>query len=115
MPHLNQLAEKFKDKPVRFIAVTEEDETIVAPFLKRRAMKAWVALDSDHSTTKLYANEIFPTTVVIDRDSKIVQITRPKNVTEEMLNEVLDGTQKGIAKDDGNAPKAPTQKPPVRG
>jgi len=78
-------------------------------------MKAWVALDSDHSTTKLYANEIFPTTVVIDRDSKIVQITRPKNVTEEMLNEVLDGTQKGIAKDDGNAPKAPTQKPPVRG
>ncbi|HEY7544991.1 MAG TPA: TlpA disulfide reductase family protein, partial [Blastocatellia bacterium] len=36
MPHLNELADKFKDKPVRFISITYENESIVAPFLKRR-------------------------------------------------------------------------------
>src|SRR5437899_7740869 len=111
LPHLNELADKFKDKPVRFIAVTEENEAIVAPFLKRREMKGWVGLDTDQSVTKLYANEIFPTTVVIDRNSKIVEIARPKSVTEQMLNDLLNGTTKDVAQNNGNGPTPPIQKP----
>src|SRR5262245_37427861 len=36
IPHLNELADAFKDKPVQFIAITDEDEKVVAPFLKRK-------------------------------------------------------------------------------
>ena len=96
---------------MRFIAVTEENEAIVAPFLKRREMKGWVGLDTDQSVTKLYANEIFPTTVVIDRNSKIVEKARPKRVTEQMLNDLLNGTTKDVAQNNGNGPTPPIQKP----
>src|SRR5262245_61215466 len=33
IPHLNDLAEQFKDKPVQFIAVTDEREEVVQNFL----------------------------------------------------------------------------------
>ncbi len=40
MPHLNELTEQFKDKAVKFISITDEDEATVAPFLSRRTIKA---------------------------------------------------------------------------
>jgi uncharacterized protein (TIGR03435 family) len=109
MPHLNDLADKFKDKAVRFIAITEEDENLVASFLKRRTMNAWIGLDSDHSATRVYANEVFPTTILIDRDSKIAQITRPKNVTEEMLNALLSGIVTSPAANEAGVSIAPAK------
>src|SRR5881396_890266 len=42
IPHLNELADHFKDKPVQFIAITDEEEKVVAPFLKRKPIHAWV-------------------------------------------------------------------------
>jgi len=39
IPHLNELADKFKDEPVQFIAVTGEDEKVIVPFLKRKAAR----------------------------------------------------------------------------
>lgn len=52
IPHLNELAEKFKDQPVQFIAITAEDEATVKPFLNKRPIKAWVALDTDKAMNK---------------------------------------------------------------
>lgn len=40
VPHLNKLADQFKDKPVRFIAITAEAAAAVEPFLKRRPIHA---------------------------------------------------------------------------
>jgi thiol-disulfide isomerase/thioredoxin len=31
--HLNELADQFKDRPVQFIAVTDEGEKVIGPFL----------------------------------------------------------------------------------
>src|SRR5438552_1466601 len=44
MPHLNDLAEKFKDRRLQVIAITDESESFVAPFLQRRVIKGWVGL-----------------------------------------------------------------------
>src|ERR1700679_2534416 len=45
IPHLNDLAEQFKGKPVVFISVTSENEDVVRFFLKKHPMKTWVGLD----------------------------------------------------------------------
>jgi thiol-disulfide isomerase/thioredoxin len=45
--HLNELAEKFKDQPVQFISITDEDEATITLFLrqklvaKRHARSTW--------------------------------------------------------------------------
>src|SRR4051794_18336148 len=52
IPHLNELAERFKDKEVVFISLTDEPRTTVEPFLKRKPIKGWVALDTDHQASE---------------------------------------------------------------
>jgi thiol-disulfide isomerase/thioredoxin len=49
IPHLNELADKFKDQPVQFIAVTAENEATIKSFLTKRPIHAWVVLDTDRA------------------------------------------------------------------
>jgi thiol-disulfide isomerase/thioredoxin len=89
MPHMNELAEKFKDKPVRFIAVTNENRLVVERFLQQRRMRAWVGLDTDDSMVRDYGVTSIPHTVVVDKTGKVRAITRPQMLTESFLNELL--------------------------
>jgi thiol-disulfide isomerase/thioredoxin len=65
--HLNELADHFKDRPVQFIAITDEDENIISPFLKKKPIHAWVGLDTDKSMfrtnpcSRTTASAVFPT------------------------------------------------------
>ena len=36
IPHLNELTRKLKDRPVRFISVTDEDRDVISAFLAKR-------------------------------------------------------------------------------
>lgn len=83
--HFNELSEKFKDKPVRFIAVTDDDELTVTRFTKAQPIQGWIGLDNNRATQAVP----FPHTVVIDRNGRIAAITQPKNVTEAVLNDLL--------------------------
>jgi uncharacterized protein (TIGR03435 family) len=90
--HLNEVAEKFKDKPVQFIAVTDEaDESLVAKFLKEQPIRGWVGLDTDGSVFTAYRPGGRPHTVVVDRDGKIAAITHPEDVTAGVLDDLLAG------------------------
>src|SRR6185503_11931309 len=55
IPHLNELADHFKGKPVQFIAITDEQNKVIEAFLKKRAMRAWIGLDTDKSMFKAYS------------------------------------------------------------
>ena len=114
MPHLNELANKFKDRPVRFIAITDENESIVAPFLKRRTMKTWIGLDTNRSTLKAYSVQSFPTTIIIDAIGKVAAITMPKSLTEKVLNGILDGQPMTVAQEKSDLSGTRNQKPIVR-
>jgi thiol-disulfide isomerase/thioredoxin len=70
IPHLNELAGQFKDRPVQFIAITDEDEKVIAPFLKKKPIHAWIGLDTDKSMFKDYGITSIPHTVVVDRAAK---------------------------------------------
>src|SRR6185369_4245287 len=64
LPHWNELVEAFTNKPVQFIAVTDENEGIVSIFLKRNPIRSWVGLDGvGRSSCDLYEIRGIPTVV----------------------------------------------------
>jgi len=55
IPHMNELTDHFKDKPIVFISLTNEKQDKIAKFLKeKRAIHGWVGLDTDGSVMKSY-------------------------------------------------------------
>lgn len=91
IPHMNELADKFKDKPVQFIAITAEDEATIKPFLTKRPIHAWVALDTDRAMNFAYGVKAIPHTVVLDKEGKIAAITYPLSLTEKHIDDLPAG------------------------
>jgi len=97
IPHLNELADRLKDQPVQFIAITDENEKIIAPFLKRRPIHSWVGLNTDKSMFKDYGIAGIPHTVLVDKKGKIVGITHPTMLTEQVVKDALAGKKLALA------------------
>ncbi len=95
-PHLNELVDKFKDDPVRFISITDEPESIVSKCLRKRPLSGWVALDPGNSIGKRYGVEGIPHTIVIDKEGNIASITSPFALTESLIKEVLAGEKVAV-------------------
>jgi len=90
-PHLNELADRFKGKPVQFIFITEESREVVERFLKKREIKSWVGLDTDRSVFRALRVAGIPQTVIIDTEGRIAALTSPEQVTEQVLRDLLAG------------------------
>ncbi len=97
IPHLNQLADKFKDEPIQFISVTAEDEKVVRPFLRRKPIQAWIGLDTDKSMFDDYGVTGIPHTVIVDQNGIIAAVTHPTYLTEGHLRDVLAGKKFTLA------------------
>ena len=92
IPHLNELAEEFKDRPIHFISITdEEDSVLVSRFLQKRRINGWVALDVAGSTFKNYDVLGRPHTILVDAQGILRAITTPQGVTESVLEDLLAG------------------------
>ena len=91
IPHLNDLVEQFKDKPVVFISVTSENEDVVRLFLKNHSMKAWLGLDDYEVLNKAFHVTGIPHAVIVDASGHIAAITHPADLKPEHLEEVLAG------------------------
>lgn len=89
--HLNELADQFKDQPVQFVAITAEDEAVIKPFLTKRPIHAWVALDTDRAMNNAYDIHSIPCTVLVGKDGKIAAITHPMMLKEEHIKDLLAG------------------------
>jgi uncharacterized protein (TIGR03435 family) len=117
IPHLNELADKFKDKPVQFIAITAEDEATIKPFLTKRPIHAWVALDTNRAMNTAYGVRAIPHTVVLGKNGKIAAITYPTMLTEKHIHDLLAGKKIDLkesgAGEETVANKNPNEKPPL--
>lgn len=90
LAHINELAEAFDDS-VQFISITDETEPVVRQFLRHRAIKGWVGLDTDRSAFKVYGVQSIPTTIIVRRDGRVALRTTPERVDAALLRRALEG------------------------
>jgi uncharacterized protein (TIGR03435 family) len=91
IPHLNDLADKLKNEPIQFIAITAEEEKVVRSFLRRKPIHAWIGLDTDKSMFDDYGVTGIPHTVIVDEKGIVAAIAHPTDLTEGLLRDVLAG------------------------
>jgi thiol-disulfide isomerase/thioredoxin len=87
--HRNELADQFKDRPVQFIAVTDEKEASVQCFLQRKAMRAWFRLDTDRAMFRDFAVQGIPRTIVVHAKGVVVRDTYPTVLNAAALSLAL--------------------------
>ena len=91
IPHFNELAEELSDQPVRFLSITDEEESIIEPFLDSQPISGWVGLDLDRSVFRDYAVAGIPATVMVDKEGVIQAVTHPQHVTRAALLDLVAG------------------------
>jgi len=89
IPHLNALADKFRD--VRFLSITDEQPSTVEPFLAKRPISGEVGIDRDGSTFKAYGIEGRPQTVLVDKDGVVRGTLYPTQLTAAVLENFISG------------------------
>lgn len=92
LPHLNELAQQFKNEPIDFISIdTFEPVEVVQRFLKEHAMEGTVATDDQFATSSAYGIEATPTSILVSTDGRVVQVCHPKQVTASVIERLLAG------------------------
>jgi thiol-disulfide isomerase/thioredoxin len=104
IPHLNEVYMKFKDKGLVVIGqnVSERDDSVVAPFVKKMGDKMTyrVALDDktsnkDGQMSKTWmeaaGQEGIPTAFLVDTKGVIAWIGHPMQLKEQVIESVLSG------------------------
>lgn len=88
-PHMNKLVETFKDKPVRFIAVTDEDAAAVEDHLRDHPIKAWIGLDPSRRAFQAFGVRGVPEAFVIDPYGRVALKIHPSWLYESDIAKAL--------------------------
>ena len=91
IPHLNEMADHFKGKPVVFLSVTDESPNVVQAFLSKRPMSGWVGIDADGATFARYGVLGRPQTILIDPQGALRKAVEPQDVTVPLINDLMAG------------------------
>ena len=98
IPHFNELAEKFKDRPVVFLSVTNEEAAVVESFLQKRPIAGTVGIAHTESPWKAYGVEGIPVTFLIDAAGKVAGITHPTGLKASILEDLIAGRKLSLPK-----------------
>ncbi len=91
IPHLNELAKQFADRPIQFISITYEDKEVVEAFIKKRPIAGWIGFDPGKKLIKTYGFEGIPQTVLIDAKGNYAGVTYPHWLKAEHLKDLMAG------------------------
>jgi thiol-disulfide isomerase/thioredoxin len=104
IPHLNEIAQKYKDKKLVVIGQNcwERDESQVEPFIKKMGDKMTyrVALDDKQGDgdgkmaetwMKAAGQDGIPAAFLVDTEGKIAWIGHPMSLKEDVIDRVLEG------------------------
>ena len=89
--HMNDLKATMAGKPVEFLSVSYETKGQVQPVLEKHPLTAAVYLDNDFRTFKAFNAWGIPDLFVFDKDGRLAAVVYPKDLTEALLQEVIDG------------------------
>ncbi|OGR70731.1 MAG: hypothetical protein A2089_06435 [Elusimicrobia bacterium GWD2_63_28] len=90
IPHMNELAAKFKGKPVIFLSVTRDRQATVEKFLREREMAGNIAVEAGAAFKSFRVSGI-PHTVLLDKNGVIRAFSYPSKVTPECVEALLSG------------------------
>jgi uncharacterized protein (TIGR03435 family) len=91
IPHWNELTETFKDRPVQFVAITDENEQVVEAFLTKTPIHSWIGLDGLGTPMRdVYGIQGIPTTVLVNKKGIVVAVTHPAKLEAKDIKEVLE-------------------------
>ncbi len=88
IPHLNEIHEKYKDKGVLLVGISDEPESVVAPVVKQRGMKYLVAAGGKE-TQQAYGVQGIPHSVLIDPTGTVRWIGHPRNGLDRELEKLI--------------------------
>jgi len=92
MPHLQKLQAKYKDQ-LQVITVTDETEDRIKQFLKAKPSNLWFAIDTARSLVDLFPHRLIPHSVLISPTGKLIAGTLPENITEHVIDSLLNGKE----------------------
>lgn len=90
MPHIDSLQKKYSNDLV-IIALSNEDPAKVAKFIKKKNYSFTFGLDEQSKMSNELGIVEIPTSVILDKTSKIVTTTYPKKITNQTINKILAG------------------------
>jgi len=97
IPHLNDLVEHFRDKPVVFLSVSDDAEERLSTFLREHPMKSWIALDgTNNATERAFHLKGYGLIVLIDAKGRVAGFTLPALLEQKHLDRILAGQSAGL-------------------
>lgn len=102
IPHLNELVGRFPGGDVVFVSVTDEPAGTVEPFLARKPIAGWVALDDGGKTGDAYGIKSIPRTFIVGRDGTLLGTTNPAALQAEHIERALRGEPIGLEPAEGD-------------
>ncbi|MDA1273977.1 MAG: redoxin domain-containing protein [Verrucomicrobia bacterium] len=97
IPHLTELQTEFKDKNVTFIGITDEEQSVVEPFVKRMGdkMDYAVAIDDDRKTYSNYMAAFgengIPHAFVVNKEGDLAWHGHPMDGLDKVIKDLLEG------------------------
>ncbi len=104
IPHLSKLQEKYAEKGVVIIGITDEKADTVKPFIEKLGdkLKYHIALDEKLETQeaydKVFSFDTIPTAFVVGKDGKIAWVGHPMSGLEETLETLTSAPAKKAEK-----------------
>lgn len=89
MPHLKELQAKYPEN-IRVISVSAETPKRIRQFLKVKPTEVWFATDTARTVSNAFPHRLIPHTVLISPDGKLVANTSPEQVTEAVIESLIN-------------------------
>lgn len=90
MPHLQKLQKAYAGK-LQVIAISTEKEKRIMQFIKNQPSNLWFSVDTANTFSKPFPYRVIPHSILIDTKGKVVAITDPENITNQVIADVLAG------------------------
>ncbi|MEM9798843.1 MAG: redoxin domain-containing protein [Planctomycetota bacterium] len=96
LDHLGELQSALEGEDIVFLGISPESAERMDRFLEKHSVPFPIALDRESATSEAFGVRTVPTTIIVDREGKIAARSRPTDVTEAALRNVLAGRPAGI-------------------
>lgn len=93
IPLLNAWHEKFSNKGLLVVGLSQETKEVVEPFLKKVPMQYPVAVEGTKSIHKTLTVKALPYAIFVGRKGKIVWRGQPENITDALIESMLDAKE----------------------